>query len=339
MMRKESKVSDNLLEVKDLITAFRMEDGDWLRAVDGVSFRVPKGKTVGIVGESGCGKSVTAMSIVGLLPKPMGHILEGEVIFKGEDLRTASDERMHQIRGGEIGVIFQEPMMALNPCHRIGKQISESLILHRGLSKREALVESISLLEKVGIPAPESRVMEYPHQLSGGMRQRIVIAIALACKPDLLIADEPTTALDVTVQSQILELIEDLQREMGMSTILITHDLGVIAGHCDEVVVMYAGRVVERAPVKELYAAPQHAYTKGLLSAIPTLETPRKSRLKTIEGQVASIREFVPGCRFCQRMERDGETLTKRAPFIEISKDHWVEACPKCVTLEHEIPS
>lgn len=324
-------MSENVLEVKDLVTAFRMENGDWLRAVDGVSFWVPKGKTVGIVGESGCGKSVTAMSIVSLLPQPMGHILEGEVLFKGEDLRKVDSKRMHQVRGGEIGVIFQEPMTALNPVHRIGKQISESLILHRGLSKQEALKESVQLLDKVGIPAPEQRVMDYPHQLSGGMRQRVVIAIALACKPDLLIADEPTTALDVTVQSQILELMEDLQKEMGMSTILITHDLGVIAGHCDEVVVMYAGRVVERAPVKELYASPKHAYTKGLLSAIPTLATPRKSKLNTIEGQVAAIQDFVPGCRFCQRMGRDGETTKKRPAFIEISKDHWVEDCPICV--------
>ncbi len=327
-------MSENVLEVRDLVTAFRMENGEWLRAVDGVSFRVPKGKTVGIVGESGCGKSVTAMSIVRLLPKPMGHILEGEVIFKGENLREVSQDRLHEVRGGEIGVIFQEPMTALNPVHRIGKQISESLILHKGMSKREALKESVALLERVGIPAPERRVMEYPHQLSGGMRQRVVIAIALACKPDLLIADEPTTALDVTVQSQILELMEDLQNEMGMSTILITHDLGVIAGYCDEVVVMYAGRVVERAPVRELYASPRHAYTKGLLNAIPTLATPRKSRLNTIEGQVATIRDFVPGCRFCQRMERQGPTLTHRPPFIEISKDHWVEACPECVELQ-----
>lgn len=324
-------MSENVLEVEDLITAFRMEDGEWLRAVDGVSFRVPKGKTVGIVGESGCGKSVTAMSIVGLLPKPMGHVLEGQVMFKGEDLSKADHDRMHEVRGGEIGVVFQEPMTALNPLHRIGKQISEGLILHRGLSKREALIEAIDLLEKVGIPAPERRVLEYPHQLSGGMRQRVVIAIALACKPDLLIADEPTTALDVTVQSQILDLMKDLQNEMGMSTILITHDLGVIAGHCDEVVVMYAGRVVERAPVREIYASPQHAYTRGLLNAIPTLNTPRKSKLNTIEGQVASIKEFVTGCRFCQRMERTGDTLNTRAPFVEISKDHWVEACPKCV--------
>ncbi len=324
-------MSENVLEVKDLITGFRMENGDWVRAVDGVSFNVPKGKTVGIVGESGCGKSVTAMSIVSLLPKPMGHVLDGSILFKGEDLTKVDSKRMHEVRGGEIGVIFQEPMTALNPVHRIGKQISESLILHRSMNKREALKESVALLERVGIPAPERRVMEYPHQLSGGMRQRVVIAIALACKPDLLIADEPTTALDVTVQSQILELMEDLQKEMGMSTILITHDLGVIAGHCDEVVVMYAGRVVERAPVHELFSSPQHAYTKGLLNAIPTLETPRKSRLNTIEGQVAPIQDFVPGCRFCQRMERQGDTLKNRAPLIEITTNHWVEACPLCV--------
>ena len=330
-------MSENVLEVKGLISAFRMEDGEWIRAVDGVAFRVPKGKTVGIVGESGCGKSVTAMSIVGLLPQPMGHVLEGEVIFKGEDLTKADLKRMHQVRGGEIGVIFQEPMTALNPVHRIGKQISESLLLHRGMNKREALRESVSLLERVGIPDPEKRVLEYPHQLSGGMRQRVVIAIALACKPDLLIADEPTTALDVTVQSQILELMEDLQEEMGMSTILITHDLGVIAGHCDEVVVMYAGRVVERAPVNELFATPRHAYTRGLLAAIPTLATPRKSKLNTIEGQVAAIKDFVPGCRFCQRMGRTGDTLQTRAPLIEISPDHWVDSCPECVDLDSSI--
>lgn len=324
-------MEQNLLEVKELITGFRMEDGRWLRAVDGVSFSVPKGKTLGIVGESGCGKSVTAMSIVRLLPQPMGHILGGEILFEGKDLTKASLETMHKVRGGGIGVIFQEPMTALNPVHRIGKQITESLLLHKKISSKQALEEALWLLEKVGIPAPQKRLMEYPHQLSGGMRQRVVIAIALACRPSLLIADEPTTALDVTVQAQILDLISSLQEELGMSTILITHDLGVIASHCDEVVVMYAGRVVERAPVKELYANPKHAYTKGLLAAIPTLDTPPKSRLSTIEGQVASIGEFVVGCRFCQRMGREGETLTQRAPFVEITPNHWVEACLECV--------
>lgn len=326
-----------LLEIKNLASAFETESG-WLRAVDGVSFSVPAGKTIGIVGESGCGKSVTAMSIIQLLPKPMGHVIEGEILFKGEDLRTASQQRLHQVRGGEIGVIFQEPMTALNPVHRIGRQISESLILHKGLSKNEALTESIELLRKVGIPAPEQRVLEYPHQLSGGMRQRVVIAIALACRPSLLIADEPTTALDVTVQAQILELLQDLQDEMGMATIMITHDLGVIASVCHEVVVMYAGRVVERAPVDQLFANPTHAYTRDLLESIPKLDNPRKSLLKTIPGSVAPIDEFVAGCRYCQRLGVDPATLTQRPKTIEIAPNHWVEDCPRC-NLAHAATS
>jgi oligopeptide/dipeptide ABC transporter ATP-binding protein len=214
--------------------------------------------------------------------------------------------------------------------HRIGKQLSESLILHKGLSKKDAWKESIELLEMVGIPSPEMRVSEYPHQLSGGMRQRVVIAIALACKPDLIIADEPTTALDVTVQAQILDLLNTLQKENGSSVILITHDLGVIAETCDEVVVMYAGRVVEQAPVLNIFKNPQHAYTKGLLASMTKLETPRKSVLETIPNMVAGIAEFVAGCRFCQRMEREGESLLVRPEFIEVAKDHWVEACPLC---------
>lgn len=319
----------NLLEVKNLKTAFDTDRGQ-LVAVDSVSFRVPAGKTVGLVGESGCGKSVTSMSLIDLLPKPMGKVIDGEVLFKGEDLTKATSERMRQIRGNEIGVIFQEPMTALNPVHRIGKQLGESLMLHKGMNKRDALAEAVNLLNKVGIPAPEQRVMEYPHQLSGGMRQRVVIAIALACQPDLIIADEPTTALDVTVQAQILELLQDLQKENGMSTIMITHDLGVIAQVCDEVVVMYAGRVVEQAPVKELFANPLHAYTRGLLSSIPTLDHPRKSRLKTIEGQVAGIADFVEGCRFCQRMQVPVEKLTKKPELIEVKPNHWVSNCPTC---------
>ncbi len=325
---------DNLLEVKDLITSFETEGG-WLRAVDKVSFNVPKGKTVGIVGESGCGKSVTAMSIVRLLPKPMGQILAGEIIFQGRNLPDLPYREMHQIRGGDIGVIFQEPMTALNPCHRIGKQISEVFLLHKKMSKRQAWQASLEILKKVKIPAPEKRMTEYPHQLSGGMRQRVVIAIALACKPDLLIADEPTTALDVTVQSQIIDLMKDIQREMGMSIILITHDLGVIAQSCDEVVVMYAGRVVEKATVKELFANPQHAYTKGLLNSIPRLDTPHQSELNTIPGNVASIRDFVRGCRFCQRLGVPVNQLTERPAFEEISLGHWVETCPRCYQPNH----
>ncbi len=323
-------MSDHILEVRNLKTGFDTDSGQVV-AVDDVSFSVPKGKTVGIVGESGCGKSVTAMSIVQLLPQPMGHILGGEIIFKGENLVGASSERIHSVRGGEIGVIFQEPMTALNPVHRIGRQITESILHHKKVSKREALVLAVEMLKKVGIPAPEQRVNEYPHQLSGGMRQRVVIAIALACGPALLIADEPTTALDVTVQAQILDLLKDLQRDMGMSTIMITHDLGVIAETCDEVVVMYAGRVVERASARDLFTNPTHAYTRGLLNSIPRLDNVRKSRLNTIPGQVASIMDFVPGCRFCQRMNREGETLQIRPSFEEIAPDHWVEACPVCV--------
>ena len=322
-------MADNILQVENLITSFETEDG-WLRAVDKINFEVPKGKTVGIVGESGCGKSVTAMSIVRLLPQPMGQILGGSIHFDGKDLTKMARKDMIGIRGDDIGVIFQEPMTALNPSHRIGKQISEVFLLHTKMSKKEAWEASIEILRKVKIPSPELRVGEYPHQLSGGMRQRVVIAMALACNPKLLIADEPTTALDVTVQAQILDLIEDFQRDIGMSVILITHDLGVIAQSCDHVVVMYAGRVVEKAPVKELFANPLHAYTKGLLASIPTLDTPRKSELNTIEGNVASIHDFVKGCRFCQRMGVPVAELTERPEFREISPGHWVETCPRC---------
>ena len=322
-------MSENILEIKELITSFETEGG-WLRAVDKVSFEVPVGETVGIVGESGCGKSVTAMSIVQLLPQPMGQILGGSIHFDGKELTKLENKEMVGIRGDDIGVIFQEPMTALNPSHRIGKQISEVFLLHTKMNKKEAWEASIEILRKVKIPSPELRVGEYPHQLSGGMRQRVVIAMALACNPKLLIADEPTTALDVTVQAQILDLIEELQKDMGMSVILITHDLGVIAQACDHVVVMYAGRVVEKAPVRELFANPQHAYTKGLLASIPTLDTPRKSELKTIPGNVASIHDFVKGCRFCQRMEVPVSELKERPEFSEISSGHWVEMCPRC---------
>lgn len=317
---------ENILEVDKLITSFETERG-LLRAVDQVSFSVPEGKTVGIVGESGCGKSVTAMSIVKLLPQPAGKILGGHVYFKGLDLARASDQQMCRIRGGEIGVIFQEPMSALNPVHRIGRQVSEVFHLHKNISRRDAWDAAVEMLKLVRIPAPEKRMMDYPHHLSGGMRQRIVIALALACRPSLVIADEPTTALDVTVQAQILDLMARLQDEMHMSIILITHDLGVIAEACDEVVVMYAGRIVEKAAVTELFANPLHAYTKGLLNSIPTLETPTKSVLNTIPGMVASLGEHTHGCRFCQRM---GRISRERPHFSEVSPGHWVETCPEC---------
>jgi len=322
-------MSKPLLQIKNLTTGFRTERG-LVCAVDGISFDIPAGKTMGLVGESGCGKSVTAMSIIDLLPKPAGQVWEGSIQFLGKELFGADEKTLRSVRGNEIGVIFQEPMAALNPVQRIGKQIVEALQLHTNLSTRDALAKAVDLLEAVGIPAPEKRVTEYPHQLSGGMRQRVMIAIALCCEPDLLIADEPTTALDVTVQAQILNLIEDMQKDLGMAVLLITHDLGVIAEQCDEVIAMYAGRIVERAPVEELFANPKHDYTKGLLASIPRLDTVRKSKLTTIPGQVASIQDFAPGCRFCQRMERTGPTLQSRPDYIEVSPGHWIEQCPEC---------
>lgn len=322
-------MSDNLLEIDGLSTAFDTESG-LLRAVDEVSFSVPHGSCVGIVGESGCGKSVTAMSIVRLLPQPMGKIVSGRILFKGKDIVQASAQEMYSIRGKDIGVIFQEPMTALNPVHTIGRQIGESLILHRGYSPAGARNAAIELLKRVHIPAPEARVDEFPHQLSGGMRQRVVIAIALACHPSLIIADEPTTALDVTVQAQILDLLSELRTDLEASSMLITHDLGVIAQSCDSVVVMYAGRVVERAPVRELFSNPCHAYTRGLLESIPRLTTARKTKLPTIPGQVAPISEYVNGCRFCQRMGVPVQELVKRPPVIEVSPGHFVEDCPRC---------
>ena len=318
-----------LLEIEGLESGFDTEDG-LVRAVDGVSFELEKGRTLGIVGESGCGKTVSAMSIVDLLPKPAGRVLGGRISFKGQELRDADPEVMYKTRGNEIGVIFQEPMTALNPVQRVGKQITEALLLHKDVSKREALQHAVELLDAVGIPSPERRISDHPHELSGGMRQRVMIAIALCCDPDLLIADEPTTALDVTVQAQILDLMSKMQKERGMATLLITHDLGVIAEQCDEVVVMYAGRIVERAPVKELFAKPKHAYTKGLLASIPRLTNERKTELQTIPGQVASIQDFVSGCRFCQRMERGGDTLNTRPRYEEVEPGRYIETCPAC---------
>ncbi|MDC0049278.1 ABC transporter ATP-binding protein [Verrucomicrobia bacterium] len=326
----------NLLKIDGLETGFDTERGP-IRAVDGISFELQKGKTLGVVGESGCGKTVTAMSIVDLLPKPSGKVLGGSISLNGKELTGVDQKVMQRVRGNEIGVIFQEPMAALNPVQRIGKQITEALVLHKNMNKGTALREAVQLLEAVGIPSPERRVIEYPHQLSGGMRQRVMIAIALCCEPDLLIADEPTTALDVTVQAQILNLISKMQDNIGMAVMLITHDLGVIAEQCDEVIVMYAGRIVERAPVRELFSNPLHAYTKGLLASIPRLESERKTVLPTIPGQVASIHEFVEGCRFCQRMQRSGELVQERPPYLEINPGHFVEQCPECTKEDSNI--
>lgn len=324
-------MSAPILQVENLITAFDTDAGR-MTAVDGISFDVPRGKTLGIVGESGCGKSVTAFSITRLLPQPHGQILGGSIHFEGRDLAALPVQEMQRIRGNAISMIFQEPMTALNPVQTVGKQLAEAILLHTVCSKAEALARSIDMMKKVRIPAPEQRLHEYPHQLSGGMRQRIMIAMALINTPKLLIADEPTTALDVTVQAQILELIADLQKEMGMSVVLITHDLGVIAEVCDEVAVMYAGRIVERASVFDLFANPRHAYTQGLLESIPRLDSKPKTLLKAIPGNVPGIANFKPGCRFAERSGRaHTEThLNQRPAFVEISPNHFVENCPVC---------
>ena len=325
-------MTDTLLEVTDLSTAFDTEQGR-LVAVDGVSFEVNKGTTLGIVGESGSGKSVTALSIMQLLPRPMGQIVGGSIRFQDREIVDAPADVMHGIRGAEIGMIFQEPMTALNPVQRIGRQVAEAFQLHRGdMARHELTQASMTILDKVGIPAPDIRLGEYPHQLSGGMRQRIVIAMALACEPDLLIADEPTTALDVTVQAQILMLISDLQKAMGMAVMLITHDLGVIAECCDDVIVMYAGRIVESAPVMELFANPLHAYTKGLLKSMPRLDRERKTRLPTIEGNVPPLEGMPIGCRFSNRAttRHDAQSIRQRSPIEEVKPGHWVETCPYC---------
>ena len=325
--------TDSLLKVKELSVSFSTDEGE-VEALDAVDFEVKHGQTLGLVGESGCGKSVTALSVMRLLPRPIGKITGGSIHFGGMDLLKLTPDEIRQIRGNEIGMIFQEPMNALNPVRTIGDQISESFLLHQNITPKEAWEKSIDMLEDVGIPAPENRVFEYPHQLSGGMRQRIVIAIALACKPKLVIADEPTTALDVTVQSQILDLLQSMQEKLGSSVLLITHDLGVIAETCDEVCVMYAGRVVERASTIDLFANPVHAYTRGLLSSIPRLDGVPKTELSTIDGMVPSLSELNMGCRFAPRsgIEHSKEQLEQRPPFTEIKPGHWVEACPVCTT-------
>ncbi len=315
-----------LLEVDQLITEFETDEGV-VRAVDGVSFSVDPGKTVGIVGESGCGKSVTALSIMRLLPQPMGRIAGGAIRFKGQDLAALSFEQMEHVRGNDIGMVFQEPMTALNPVHTIGRQLTEGIKLHKGLGGADAIREAVDILDKVGIPSPDIRMGEYPHQLSGGMRQRVVIAIALACRPALLIADEPTTALDVTIQAQILELIKELQADMGMSVMLITHDLGVIAETCDEVVVMYAGKVAERGTVYDIFDRPAHPYTRGLLHSIPTLETKPKSKLSVIEGMVPGLRDLPAGCRFENRCPHAVDECRKASPAEEIVADQHRVSC------------
>jgi len=308
-----------ILDVRDLVIEFHTEQGV-VRAVEQVDFQLKKGKILGIAGESGCGKSVTALSIMRLLPKPISRIVQGKVIFNDQNIFDLPVSDMHHIRGKKISMIFQEPMTALNPVHGIGKQMIEIYKLHFSeLSFGEMTTAAVTMLEKVGIPDPDKAMRKYPHQLSGGMRQRVMIAMSLACEPDILIADEPTTALDVTVQAQILDLIKSLQKESEMSVILITHDLGVIAENCDDVVIMYAGRIAERAEVTTLFKHPKHPYTKGLLTSIPSLAKEPKTILPTIRGNVPSLLDMPEGCRFASR-----------CPLVE-------DICRRTVPLERNV--
>ena len=323
-------MSEPLLDVRGLKTQLSLEEGPVL-AVDDVSFSIPPGGTLGVVGESGCGKSLTALSVMRLVPEPPGRVVGGRIRFRGEDLLALPEEKMRRMRGRHLSMVFQEPMTSLNPVYKVGEQISEGVRLHQGLSKAAAREHSVEMLRQVGIPAPEQRVDSYPHQLSGGMRQRVMIAMALACGPELLIADEPTTALDVTIQAQILELLKRLQSERHMAVMLITHDLGVVAESCDAVVVMYAGRVVERAPVKALFRQPAHPYTAGLLRSIPALQETggagERPRLKTIPGMVPSLRRLPVGCRFRDRCERALDICARVEPALELKRDGQEAAC------------
>jgi peptide/nickel transport system ATP-binding protein len=315
-----------ILSVEDLAVAFDTDEGE-LRAVDGIGFEVFAGRTLCIVGESGSGKSVTALALLGLLPEPHGRVVRGKMLWGGRDLAKLSERELESIRGREIAMIFQEPMTALDPLYRVGDQIGEGLRAHRGLSRAEARKKAVALLAKVGIPAPEERVDAYPHELSGGMRQRVMIASALAEGPKLLVADEPTTALDVTIQAQILALLSDLRRESDMAVILITHDLGVVAEFADDVAVMYAGRIVERASRKELFEAPLHPYTQGLLASVPGFSgNATKKRLPTIRGLVPDLRTLGPGCRFRERCDRAIDRCATDDPKLESVGDHSV-AC------------
>jgi peptide/nickel transport system ATP-binding protein len=322
-----------LLRIENLRTAFDTDDGRVV-AVDDVSLEIHPGKTLGVVGESGCGKSVTALSVMRLIPDPPGRVLSGRVLFHGEDLLALPESRMREIRGNRIAMIFQEPMTSLNPVYTVGEQVAEAIRLHQGASRKEARARSVEMFRQVGIPSPESRVDSYPHQLSGGMRQRVMIAMALACDPELLIADEPTTALDVTIQAQILDLLQKLQEERRMAVLLITHDLGVVAETCDDVAVMYAGKVVEQAEAKALFARPLHPYTAGLLRSVPTYRQAGagaaaggRARLHAIRGVVPSLLDLPRGCRFRDRCDRAVERCGLEEPALEVKPGAHAAAC------------
>jgi peptide/nickel transport system ATP-binding protein len=324
--------NEDLLDVRGLKTYFFTEEGV-VRSVDEVSFRLRKGESMGLVGESGCGKSVTALSILRLVAEPPGKTVGGQIQFQGRDLLQLSEAEMRRIRGNDISMIFQEPMTSLNPVFTVGDQIAEAIQLHQRKSRSEAMNMAVEMLRKVHIPAPEHRVYEYPHQLSGGMRQRVMIAMALCCNPLLLIADEPTTALDVTVQAQILDLLRDMKNEYGLSLLLITHDLGVVAEVADRVAVMYAGRIVEEGTVDQIYGDPKHPYTQGLLRSVPRLDETEHTRLETIEGVVPNPFELPAGCAFAARCEFAKPEYAQNLPALrDIGGGHLV----RCFLYEEE---
>ena len=326
-----------LLKVKDLRTTFFTTAGV-LRAVDGVSWDVEEGETVALVGESGCGKSVSALSIMRLIDQPAGRIESGEILFKGRNLLALSEEQMRGVRGREIAMIFQEPMTSLNPVLTIGRQLTEGLEIHMRMKPPEARARALELLAMVGIPDPERRLGQYPHHFSGGMRQRMMIAMALACNPSLILADEPTTALDVTIQAQILELMRDLSRRLGVAMLIITHNLGVVARYADRVNVMYAGRIIERASAAELYATPRHPYTLGLLRSVPRLDEPRRARLAPIEGQPPDMTRLPPGCSFAPRCAFRVARCPRRPRRSKSSAPRTCSACWEAARLAKEVP-
>lgn len=320
-----SPVESAILKVEDLTTEFHTQEGI-LRAVDGVSLKVKKGRVLGLVGESGCGKTVTALSVMRLIPEPPGKIVAGRVLFNDQDLLTLPESQMRPFRGKRLAMVFQEPMTSLNPVFTIGNQIGEMLRLHLSMSRSEAQDRTVELLNLVGIPVPEQRVKEYPHQLSGGMRQRVMIAMAISCSPDVIFADEPTTALDVTIQAQILALLEELRERMGLALVLISHDLGMIAEVAHEVAIMYAGRIVESATTEELFSNPLHPYTQGLLASLPRFDRggARRGRLSAIPGSVPKLSELPVGCKFEPRCGFAFDRCMEEPLLEELSPGHWV---------------
>ncbi len=315
-----------LLEVKDLKTYFFTDEGV-VKAVDGVSYEVEEGETLGLVGESGCGKSVSALSLLRLIPTPPGKIVSGEVLFEGNDLLKIDESEIRKVRGNRIAMVFQEPMTSLNPVLTIGRQLTEALELHQQLDSNAAERRAVQLLDMVGIPEAHTRIHDYPHQFSGGMRQRVMIAIALSCNPKLVLADEPTTALDVTIQAQVLEILGRLGREFRTAVIIITHNLGVVARYADRVNVMYAGKIVERAAAKRLYANPRHPYTLGLLKSVPRLDQERKSKLEPIEGVPPDLINLPPGCPFSPRCRYKVDKCTQEVPPLLPVEDNHFSAC------------